>query len=335
MDDTEARELAAIVAEAWGVTAATVTEIESGHCNRHWRVETSVGAFVLRSYSTLRLPESIPAEHAVLEAAANAGWPVALPIHASDGARVVPSGGTAYSLFPLLEGTPIPDNRPPQLRIQARLLARMHRDLHGSLESQRPGFGRAWELDVTLQTAGADSFNSALTAFARDHAELAAAVRRQRYRNLRELARLGYGELPSTVIHGDFTAANLLFSGATLTGVLDFDEVRRDAAIVDVAECVMQDCTTPSARYALDPRAAAAFVEEYCRARPLSEAELAMLPALIRAAMLRWIAFRLAQWTAGVSDRPVPSIERSVNERFPALDEVTPSLLQAVVGASG
>ena len=74
------RALSALLSDSWGITPASVEPFDAGRMNHHWRVETSIGAFVLRRYSRLRLPESIPAEQAVLGAAANAGWPVALPI---------------------------------------------------------------------------------------------------------------------------------------------------------------------------------------------------------------------------------------------------------------
>jgi homoserine kinase type II len=331
MGDVEATgDLADLVTDAWGVTPSAVSEIATGRMNSHWRVETTAGPFVLRRYTRLRLPESIPAEHTVLEAAANGGWPVALPIVALDGEAVAWANGALYSLFPFLQGASKPPDSLSHLRIKGRLLARLHKDIAGALEVQRPGFGRAWELDVTLQTAGSISFNTALADFGNDHPDLANAVRRQRYRNLRELARLGYGDLPSTVIHGDFHHDNLLFSGAELTGVLDFDSVRLDSPVVDVAISLIEDCTLPSDHNALDPQRAAAFVDGYGRVRALSETEVEMLPALLRAAMLLLVAHRLAEWTSGPGDRAVQSIERTVTRRFPALDEAIPALLEAI-----
>jgi homoserine kinase type II len=334
MGDVEATgELAKLVSDAWGVTSSAVAEIAEGRMNSHWRVETTAGPFVLRRYTRLRLPESIPAEHTVLESAANAGWPVALPVIALDGERVVWANGALYSLFPFLRGESTPPDSLSHLRIKGRLLARLHNDIGGSLETPRPGFGRAWELDVTLQAAGSISFNTALADFGKEQPDLAAGVRRQRYRNLRELARLGYGDLPSTVIHGDFRHDNLLFSGAELTGLLDFDSVRTDSPAVDLAISIFMDCTLPPDHNALDPQRVGAFVDGYARVRALTDTEVEMLPALLRAAMLMLVAHRLAEWVSGISDRPVKSIERTVTHRLPALDEVTPALLQAVAGA--
>ena len=329
------RALSALLSDCWGITPASVEPFDAGRMNRHWRVETSVGAFVLRRYSRLRLPESIPGEQAVLEAAANAGWPVALPIASLADERIVLSASARYSLFPFLPGERAALGRLSQLRINGRLLARLHGDLAGALESQRPGYGRAWELDVTLQSAGADSFNAALSEFGKQHGELAAAVRRQRYRSLRELSRLGYGDLPSSVIHGGFHNDNLLFSGPELTGLLDFDSARRDAPMVDLAISLIRDCTLPPDHNVIDPVRVGAMLEGYSRTRRPQTTELEMLPALLRAAILMLVAHRLAEWKAGASDRAVASIERSVAARFPALDEVIPELEHVVTEAVG
>jgi homoserine kinase type II len=77
----------------------------------------------------------------------------------------------------------------------------------------------------------------------------------------------------------------------------------------------------------LDCDRAAAFVDGYSRIRPLTSDEVALLPALLRAAIIAMAAFRLAEWHMGLNPRAVASIERSVKQRFPGLDVTEPGLM--------
>ena len=320
-------ELAKLLEAQWGIRAGRIVPIESGRVNSHWRVETRDSVFVVRRYTVLRSDAAIAAEHLVLDAARARGWPVAAPLPGIDGAALAHAAGGRYSLFPFLRGRPAPLDSQAHRRIKGRLLARLHGDLAGSLERQRDGFGRAWELDAALQAAGADSFNSTLARFGETYPDLATVVRRQRYRNLRELSRLRYGDLPSTVIHADFHHDNLLFTEAELTALLDFDSIRLDAPAYDVALSLVNDCMAPPEYNVLDCDRAAAFVDGYSRIRPLTSDEVALLPALLRAAIIAMAAFRLAEWHMGLNPRAVASIERSVKQRFPGLDVTEPGLM--------
>ncbi|MEO9254918.1 MAG: phosphotransferase, partial [Tepidiformaceae bacterium] len=236
-----------------------------------------------------------------------------------------------FSLFPFLPGVPPPAGSLAQRRIDGRLLARFTSDMARSpLEEQRDGFGRLWELDLFVQAAGDESFNGLLRRFGVEYPVFASAVRRQRYVNLRELSRLGYGELTPVLVHGDFQRENLRFVEGELTALLDFDSVRLDAAVVDLACSVWLDCLKPPAYDAINVRAASALAEGYVGLRTLSAQETALVPALIRAHMLVFVALRLMQWASG-SKQAVVSIARTVERRFPALEAASGPLLEALV----
>lgn len=322
------------VFRAFGIEAESIESIASGRVNQHWRVTSSGRDVILRRYSPFRAPAAIAFEHAVPQHAAAMGWPVAIPLRAQDGGSAVQVEGAFFALFPMLPGVARVDTSLAHQRIKGRLLARLHRDMAGfAPTAQREGFGRLWELDPLVQSAGAVSFNDLLARFGREHSALAAGVRRQRYRSLRELARLGYGDLPAITIHGDFQRENLLFDGGELTGLLDFDSCRCDAAAADLAASAWLDCLDASGDR-IHPGAAAAFIEGYAGARPLLDQEQRMLPALVRAQMLWFIAFRLMQWLYDGLPQAVESIARTVNRRFPALDAVTPALERALAAAT-
>jgi Ser/Thr protein kinase RdoA (MazF antagonist) len=193
---------------------------------------------------------------------------------------------------------------------------------------QRAGFGRMWELDYYL--GNPHPLNELLREFAEAHNDLAWAVRGQRYRNLRELSRLGYGDLPDGFGHFDFHHDNLLFSKGELTGLIDFDSSHVDARVGDIATSVALDCIEPPTYNAIDPEAMRAFLAGYVEGSVLSEQELALIVPLVRSWIVGAAAGRIAQWLAAPDDRVLLKIRRTVEHRIPAFEDRRPAMEQAV-----
>jgi len=308
------------VLDAFGFQGATCTQFERGAVNRTFKVEHSGGVAVLRRGHISRFAPSIAWEQTLIEHAASKGWPVPLPIASSSGATVIEHSGRRWTAAQFLEGDEAPTDRPSMHHIMGRLLGRLHRDLVSFDDTtQRPGFGKSWELDSMVTATDAPTFNALLTDFGKSHPELAAMIRRHRYQNLRELARLHYPDLPEHPIHGDFQPWNLLFSEGNLTGLLDFDWSRRDAQVADLTPVF---CTYNP----LDIKLAKAFLEGYEAVRPLSDSEWDLLPALVRAELLRFLTFRLVEWKLEGPEGPIGSITRTTTVRFPAFDATVPAI---------
>lgn len=300
--------------EAFGLVGATAELMPEGAMNRHWRVITGERTVVLRRYGATRSAESVRWEQRLVAHAAGKGWPTPVALPASSGQTLIEHGGRLWSAHPFLEGSPPSATSVASRRIMGRLLGRLHRDLEGFEErEQRPGLGKVWELDVIVEPAGGGSFNSLLAAFGKEHAELAGRVRRERYRNLRELSRLHYPDLPDRPIHGDFEPWNMLFKDGQLTGLLDFDQARRDALACDIAPLLMPFMP-------LEPKLARALLEGYQSVRPLSELEWDLLSAFVRAALLWWVAHLLVRWGLEAGPEAVMRIDRTINVRMPAFD---------------
>jgi homoserine kinase type II len=103
--------------------------------------------------------------------------------------------------------------------------------------------------------------------------------------------------LPRGAVHADLFFDNVLFDGLPghekLTGCLDFYFAGDDALAYDLAVCLNDWCLAgPDG--ALDEARALALVQAYQALRPLGAAELRLLPALGRAAALRFWLSRLA-----------------------------------------
>ena len=312
---------------AFGVTAQKMSPIAAGRMNRHWLVETGDGRLVLRRYTPARSVTAIEWEHRLIAFTARRGWPVAEAMPVSSGVTFATIDSKHFALFPFLPGEPAPRESVPARRIKGRLLARLHDDLATfPQDGQRDGFGRVWELDLFVQPATGETFNGLLARFGRDYPEAARAVRTQRYRNLRELSRLGYGDLPWAIVHDDFHTDNLLFQDAALTGLLDFDSARWDSRAFDIAASLSLDCLAPPAFDAIEPRFAEAFLSGYAGHHPLDPVEAELLVPLIRAWQLALVALRLTQWANGANEEAAASIIRTAFERLPALEQRGPAL---------
>lgn len=300
------------ILDAFGCPRAPLRQLEGGVINANWLVEKPGGPIVVRRYTAARSIPAIRWEQALIGFAAERGWPVPTPIAVQGGSTLLEKDGHLWSASLFIEGDPGIEDSTALRRIYGRLLARFHRDLAGfGGEGQRPGFGKTWELDLMVEPAEAGTFNELVARFSREYPDLGAAVRRQRYRSLRELSRLHYPDLPEHPIHGDFRPKNLLFKDGNLSAILDFDQARRDALVCDLAPLLMPFMP-------LDFRLSAALLEGYESVRPLSDDEWALLPAMVRASLLWWVAFLLVRWRKEGTDPA--GIARTMNQGFPAFD---------------
>ncbi len=346
------RETLRDVLAAFGLLADEIRDIRTGRINKHWRVTAGGRQYALRRYNARAMAPSIAYEHAMLAHLDGRGWPVAAAIASREGETTVERGGRLWSLFPFLEGRPSPYNNARYLHIKGRLLARLHADMASApIEGQRPGFSRVWELDVDPEDgrtpegfppAGGAArprfppFNDLLRAFGTEYRQEASVMRAHRYACLRELSRLGYGELPETFVHCDYHHDNLLFKDGALSGLLDFDLLHRDARVVDIAWAIVLDCLEPPAHNAISPQSVEAFVGGYQEASPLGEEERALIVPLIRAALIAGAAMRLRQWESGpkrLREHAPRSVRRTVEHRLPAFEARRRELEAAVVSA--
>ncbi len=105
-----------------------------------------------------------------------------------------------------------------------------------------------------------------------------------------------YAELPCGPIHADLFRDNVMFENRDgtplLSGFFDFYFAGVDSFLFDIAVCLNDWCID------LDQRSANAehterFLQAYQKVRPLSAAELRLLPAMLRAGALRFWLSRL------------------------------------------
>jgi homoserine kinase type II len=99
-----------------------------------------------------------------------------------------------------------------------------------------------------------------------------------------------YTALPRGPVHADLFRDNVMFEGEKLTGFFDFYFAGVDTFIFDIAVC-LNDWCIDLAQGLHDAGRAEAFLNAYASVRPLEPAERRLMPALLRAAALRfWIS---------------------------------------------
>ena len=105
-----------------------------------------------------------------------------------------------------------------------------------------------------------------------------------------------HAALPRGPIHADLFRDNVMFDTAdgvpVLGGFFDFYFAGVDAWVFDLAVCLNDWCIDPVCGLHHAPRTTA-FIAAYNAVRPLAGVERALLPAMLRAAALRFWVSRL------------------------------------------
>jgi homoserine kinase type II len=105
--------------------------------------------------------------------------------------------------------------------------------------------------------------------------------------------------LPRGPVHADLFRDNAMFDDTSgedrLCGFFDFYFAGTDSLLFDVAVC-LNDWCIDHASGRLDPALADPFLRAYHAQRPLEGMEARLMPALLRAAALRFWLSRLWDW---------------------------------------
>lgn len=209
------------VLDLLGVSAARTLEIPANHGpdgNGNWHVWPQAGErCVLRRYYAGVTVEDLAYEHAILRHLTAEGWCVPDPL-----AEPVQVEERWYCLTRYVPGRRRARETPLQSRQRGTDLARLHvamRPLASRL-GQRPGWHPLREGLPVMTVA---DWQAGLDALAVEHSALASWAAAAASATADELAALGAGDLPLTMIHGDFMAEqNVHYDGSRLAGVIDF-----------------------------------------------------------------------------------------------------------------
>jgi Ser/Thr protein kinase RdoA (MazF antagonist) len=214
---------------------------------------------------------SLDASTRLLRGLADQGLPVASPFATASGRdRVVldgPAGGLSVAVLPELTGDWLDVSDLAAVHAAGACLARVHLALG------------AGSHDAFWKTADSRSLEERIEAWLREGDRGLAPEASRR------LAAL-LGAMPELaddrqLVHNDFRAANILTRASTVTAVLDFDDVRVDHPVVDVAKASVYLSTRFTDWQPTPPLVRQALGAGYESVRAFSSAEAHWLEVLV------------------------------------------------------
>ena len=251
----------------------------SGIENTNYFVTTDKGRYVMTLFERLSA-EQLPFYLNLMRHLAERGIPVPAPQPDAQGRILFELKGKPAAVVTRLNGR---NQMSPQVGDCAQvgaMLARMHLAAQ-DYPAQQPNLrGLAWWID-TIPVV--------LPYLTPPQAEL---ITTELHFQQELAASTAYQGLPRGPIHADLFRDNVMFDGEQLAGFFDFYFAGCDTFGFDISVC-LNDWCIDLATGQLDAARAQAFVAAYDAVRPLTTDELALLPALLRAAALRFWTSRL------------------------------------------
>ncbi len=266
--------------------------ISSGIENTNYFVDTTQGRFVLTLFEKLQ-PQELPYYLHLMDHLAAHDLPCPRPLSDRQGHLFSTLCGKPATLVTRLQGQSRMDPEPAHCQAMGSLVARLHLGA-ASYPGQHPNpRGPAWwhatgRLIQGFLTPQQQTLLRQELAFQGQHR---------------------FDELPRGPIHADLFRDNVLFDQAQVGGVIDFYFAGTDSWLYDLAIVANDWCMTPQAR--LDPVRTLALLRAYAAQRPLSPAEKAAWPVLLRAAALRF-------WLSRSHDKFLPRASEMVQPHDPA-----------------
>lgn len=220
--ESAGRWVAATLDQCWGVRVHSCERIViSAHNALAW-VATASGR-LLAKWSVV--PERFPrlSEMARLTHWLDAqGIPVSAPVPALDGRLQVEVDGISMCLQREINGDLLDTADPDQVRAAGAILARLQDALAAYPDAER----------VAALAEPPGPLTARITGWLAG-AEHVPVVVRERLRQL--VAEAPSDLLPTQLGHNDFRSANLLWAGAEIAAVIDFEETRPDHRVVELA----------------------------------------------------------------------------------------------------
>ncbi len=284
--EVSAAEAAALVLRLDAGELLAIEGIPAGIENTNYFVNTSRGDWVLTLFERLA-PAQLPFYLGLMQHLAQRGLPVPEPRADASGQLLHQVAGKPAALVNRLAGQ---HQLAPDLHHCAQLggvLARMHLAV-ADFPLRQPNLrGLNWWLAMApkLEPHLTRPQRQLLTSELTFQQQVAASP--------------SFAALPRGAVHADLFCDNVLFDGLPghekLTGCFDFYFAGTDRFAYDLAVCLNDWCLNADDA-SLDEARAQALVQGYEQVRPLAGAEQRLLPALLRAAALRFWISRLADW---------------------------------------
>lgn len=248
--------------------------IASGITNTNYFVTTTSGRYVLTLFEK-NTADELPYFLDLMAHLAERNIPCPCPVIKHSGGSLSKLNGKPAALVSCLRGHSLEAPALSHCAEVGRVMAEMHLaglSFPAHMENPR---GKEWRVATANKVAGFLS--------SKDRAMLEKELAFQ--------ANLKPADLPQGVIHADLFRDNVLFDGDALGGIIDFYYACNDALLYDVAIAANDWCT--AADGSLDEPRSQALLKAYQAVRPLTKAEQAAWPGMLRMAALRFWLSRL------------------------------------------
>ena len=270
-----------------GLGALTALQgIRSGIENTNYYATTARGQWVLTLFERLPAAE-LPYYLQLMQHLAARGVPVPAPQAGADGGLVHTVAGKPAALVTRLPGSHRLHPDAAHCAQVGAMLARMHQAVADFGAHKPHDRGLAW-------------WTATVPVVLPHLAPATAALLGEELSFQQGFAASAAGQaLPCGAIHADLFRDNVMFDDTAgpdlLCGFFDFYFAGDDSFLFDLAVCLNDWCCDADTGALVEPLAAA-FVKAYEARRPLTGAEHRALPALLRAAALRFWISRLWDW---------------------------------------
>lgn len=228
------------------------------------------------------------------------------PIARGDGALYGPLAGKQAALVSFLQGKSRTVIRNPHVASVGEALATLHRASEGFAPTRANALSLAgWQALYAKITGQLEAIQPGLEALIADELTYL------------EAQWASVAALPRGVIHADLFPDNVFFAGDAVSGLIDFYFACVDALAYDLAITLNAWCFEP--RAAFNTTKARLMLAAYQRVRPLSAAEQAAFPTLLRGAALRFLLTRAHDWIfrdPNALVRPHDPLEYAAKLRF-------------------
>ena len=247
-----------------------------------WLVDHPDGELVLRRHDPALRPPDHPASvrdlewlHGFLASLSGTGFTAPRPASVLDGHSCAVVADSLWEAVTHLPGTTVKWGRRPTMRQLGAHLAALHEAATALPSShQRPLCWPVVSLPAAAAavTGGLDPPERQVLEHAAD--ELA-----------RDLERIGHRAAPRSVVHGDFTAHNVLAAGEPLApvGVIDFANAYVEVALADIGFGLWRSGRPSQRAPTFDAKRIASFVAGYASVRALEQSDAAAVVAYLRA----------------------------------------------------
>ena len=254
--------------------------IAAGTVNTNVRVETTRGPRFLRINEGKTL-EDVAREAAIVAFVSARGVPTPAPESTTEGEPFARWSEQLVSLFPWRAGRTLQraEVTPAHAAQSGAALAKLH-GAGASFPDQRPGRYEPDEIDRRLAQIQLTASTDAALADA-------VAILGPELAELRRLRRV---DVPVGLIHGDLFLDNVLYDGAQLAALLDFEQASWGRWLYDLAVTVL---AFTFGRDDFRPDLVRAMLGAYARERPWVDAERAAFGAELRFAACRFAVTRI------------------------------------------